>query len=128
VSAKRPTQIPILRQGDVLIVPFQGEPSDAELLMFEQQLVERVGALEARAVILDVSALPVLDSFATRTLREISHAVRLRGARVVLVGVQPEVAFAMVRLGLMLEGVETGLDLEHGLDLLGAPAPGARRR
>lgn len=98
----------------------RGEPSDAELLAFERELVECVGSQRARGVILDVGALPVLDSFATRTLREIAHAVRLRGARVVVVGVQPEVAFAMVRLGLTLEDVETGLDLEHGLDLLRA--------
>lgn len=110
--------IPVLRLGDVLVAAFQGEPSDAELLAFERELVERVGSQRARGVILDVGALPVLDSFATRTLREIAHALRLRGARVVVVGVQPEVAFAMVRLGLTLEDVETGLDLEHGLDLL----------
>lgn len=111
-------RIPVLQQGDVLIAAFQGEPSDAELLAFERDLVERVGSSEARGVILDVCALPVLDSFATRMLREIAHAVRLRGARVVVVGVQPGVAFAMVRLGLALEDVETGLDLDHGLDLL----------
>lgn len=111
-------RIPVLRQGDVLIAAFQGEPSDAELLAFERDLVERVGSSRAQGVVLDVSALPVLDSFATRTLREIAQAVRLRGARVVVVGIQPGVAFAMVRLGLTLEDVETGLDLDHGLDLL----------
>lgn len=111
-------RIPILQQGNVLVAAFQGEPGDAELLRFERDLVERVGTLAARGVVLDVSSLPMLDSFATRTLREIAHAVRLRGARVVVVGVQPDVAFAMVRLGLTLEDVETGLDLDHGLDLL----------
>lgn len=114
----RVTPIPVLRQGDVLIAAFQGEPSDVELLSFERDLVEQVGSAHARGVVLDVSALPVLDSFATRTLREIAHAVRLRGARVVVVGIQPGVAFAMVRLGLTLEDVETALDLDHGLDVL----------
>jgi rsbT antagonist protein RsbS len=115
---ERTSPVPVLQQGDVLIAAFQGDPSDAELLAFERDLVERAGSSRARGVILDVSALPVLDSFATRTLREIAHAVRLRGARVVVVGIQPGVAFAMVRLGLTLEDVETALDLDHGLDVL----------
>ncbi|HEY6005398.1 MAG TPA: STAS domain-containing protein, partial [Anaeromyxobacter sp.] len=66
----------------------------------------------------DVTALDVVDSFATRTLRGIAYAARLRGARTVVVGIQPEVAFAMVQLGLTLDGVETALDLEEGLALV----------
>jgi len=66
-------------------------------------------------VIVDVTALDVLDSFASRTLRDLAHMIRLRGAETVIVGIQPEVAFTMVRLGLTLEGVATALDLEEGL-------------
>jgi rsbT antagonist protein RsbS len=63
----------------------------------------------------DVTVLDVMDSFASRTLRDIAHMIRLRGAETVIVGFQPEVAFAMVQLGLTLEGVPTALDLEEGL-------------
>jgi len=66
-------------------------------------------------VIIDVTALDVLDSFATRTLRSIAYTAKLRGANAVVVGIQPDVAFAMVQLGLSLEGVATALDLEEGL-------------
>jgi rsbT antagonist protein RsbS len=65
-----------------------------------------------------VTALDVLDSFASRTLRDIAHMIRLRGADTVIVGIQPEVAFAMIQLGLNLEGVSTALDLEEGLAFL----------
>jgi rsbT antagonist protein RsbS len=69
-------------------------------------------------VIIDVTALDVLDSFATRTLRSIAHTARLRGAQTVVVGIQPDVAYGMVQLGLTLEDVETALDLEEGLAYL----------
>ena len=64
---------------------------------------------------MDVTVLDVMDSFASRTLRDLAHMTRLRGAETVIVGIQPEVAFAMVQLGLTLEGVDTALDLEEGL-------------
>jgi len=69
-------------------------------------------------VIVDVTALDVMDSFASRSLRNLAHMVKLRGAETVIVGIQPEVAFAMVQLGLRLEGVLTALDLEEGLEAL----------
>ena len=78
----------------------------------------RSSKLRARGVIVDVTALDVMDSFASRTLRDIAHMIRLRGAETVIVGIQPEVAFAMVQLGLTLEGVATALDLEEGLAYL----------
>ncbi len=74
--------------------------------------------VRARGVIVDVTALDVIDSFATRTLRDVAHMIRLRGAETVIVGIQPEVAFSMVKLGLTLEGVATSLDLEEGLAYL----------
>jgi rsbT antagonist protein RsbS len=76
--------------------------------------------LGARGVVIDVSALDVLDSFATRTLRNIAEIARLRGAETVIVGIQPEVAMAMVQLGVDLGGTETALDLEEGLEHLAA--------
>ncbi len=110
--------VPIMKQGDVLIASLQEALTDRALVQFRDDLSERVGRQRARAVIIDVGALDVLDSFATRTLRGVAHTARLRGARTVVVGIQPEVAFAMVQLGLTLEGVETALDLEEGMELI----------
>jgi rsbT antagonist protein RsbS len=91
-------------------------------------MVERVGTLHSRGVIIDVTVLDVMDSFAVRTLRDLARTITLRGADTVIVGIQPEVAFAMVRLGLTLEGVDTALDLEDGLALLAQHGQrGARR-
>ena len=114
--------VPILKQGDVLIASMQEALSDHALIEFRDRLSDQVGRARARVVIIDVTALDVLDSFATRTLRSIAYTARLRGARTVVVGIQPEVAFAMVQLGLTLESVETALDLEEGLALVGATA------
>jgi rsbT antagonist protein RsbS len=112
--------VPILKQGDVLVASMQEALSDAELLRLRDQLSDRIGRVRARAVIIDVAALDVLDSFGTRTIRGIAYTAKLRGARTVVVGIQPEVAFAMVQLGLTLEGVETALDLEEGMALVAA--------
>src|ERR1051325_5621362 len=76
------------------------------------------GRFRARGVIIDATAIDVIDSFATDTLREMAQMVRLRGAETVIVGIQPDVAFAMVHMGLSLEGVTTVLDLEEGLAYL----------
>lgn len=111
-------EVPILKQGPYLIASIQSALNDADLLVLRDSLVERVGRLRARGVIVDVTALDVMDSFATRTLRDIASMIRLRGAETVIVGIQPEVAFSMVRLGLTLAGVATALDLEEGLDFL----------
>jgi rsbT antagonist protein RsbS len=108
----------ILKQGEHLIATLRPALTDDEMLALQESLVEAVGRLRVRGVLLDVSALDVLDSFGTRTLRTIAQVIRLRGATAVIVGVQPDVAFAMVQLGLTLEGVPTALDLESGLVVL----------
>ncbi len=122
-------QVPILKQGDVLIASVQAALTDADLLQLRDQLTEKVGRLRSRGVIVDVTALDVMDSFASRSLRNLAHMVKLRGAETVIVGIQPEVAFAMVQLGLRLDGVMTALDLEEGLQALNrarqAPQNGA---
>jgi len=110
--------VPILKQGDYLIALVQSALSDADLLKLRDDLAERVGMFRARGVIVDVTALDVIDSFATRTISTIAHMLKLRGAETVIVGIQPDVAFAMVQLGLTLEGVGTVLDLEEGLEFL----------
>ncbi len=111
-------EVPILKQGPYLIASIQSALTDADLTQLRDAVVERVGRFRSRGVIVDVTALDVMDSFATRTLRDIAHIVRLRGAETVIVGIQPEVAFAMVQLGLVLEEVATALDLEEGVAYL----------
>ncbi len=118
--------VPVLKQGGYLIASVQSVLSDADLVQLRDDLSDRVGQFRSRGVIIDVTVLDVIDSFATRMLREVSHMLKLRGAETVIVGIQPDVAFAMVQLGLTLEGVGTALDLEEGLaylDLLGRKHP-----
>jgi rsbT antagonist protein RsbS len=110
--------VPILKQGDYLIASIQTALSDRDMLDLRDDLLERAGMLRSKGIIVDVTALDVMDSFASRSLRAIAHMANLRGARTVMVGIQPEVAFAMVQLGLNLEGVHTALDLEEGLKFL----------
>jgi rsbT antagonist protein RsbS len=112
--------VPVLKQGDILIASIQAALSDRDLIGLRDELAKRVGELRSRGVVIDVTALDVLDSFATRTIRAIAYTAQLRGAQTVVVGIQPEVAFAMVQLGLSLDGVDTALDLEEGLALLRA--------
>ncbi len=121
-------RVPLLKQGNYLIASIQDALTDTDLLQLQEELVKRVGTVRTRGVIIDVTALDVLDSFASRTLRDLAHVIRLRGAETVIVGIQPEVAFTMVQLGLSLEGVTTALDLEEGLALLAQRTKGDTRR
>jgi rsbT antagonist protein RsbS len=93
----------------------QAALSDQDLVWLREELAVQVGRFRIRGVVIDVTALDVLDSFATRTIRGIAYTARLRGAETVVVGIQPDVAFAMVQLGLSLDGIATALDLEEGL-------------
>src|SRR5207302_9016122 len=108
-------QVPILKQGDVLIASVQAALTDADLVQLRDQLTEKVGRLRSRGVIVDVTALDVMDSFASRSLRNLAHMVKLRGAETVIVGIQPEVAFAILQLALRLEGVLTAVGLGGAL-------------
>jgi rsbT antagonist protein RsbS len=110
--------VPILKQGQTLIASIQAALTDTDLLGLRDALLDQVGRFRSRGVIVDVTALDVMDSFSTRTLRDVAHMTRLRGAETVIVGIQPEVAFAMAQFGLTLEGICTKLDLEEGLAYL----------
>jgi len=110
--------VPILKQRDYLIASVQAVLTDQDLVILRDRLVEQVGRYRSVGLILDVTGLDVMDSFSVRTLRDMAHMIRLRGADTVIVGIQPEVAFSMVQLGLSLEGVPTALDLEEGLAYL----------
>jgi rsbT antagonist protein RsbS len=113
-----PALVSILRQGDTLVASVHTALDDSEMVRFQHDLVHQIGQHRARGIIIDVAALDVIDSFASRTLRSIADIARLRGAVTVIVGIQPEVAFAMVRLGMGMGEVPTALDLEEGLDYL----------
>lgn len=119
--------VAILKQGDHLIASIQSALRDDEVLQLRDELVERVGRLRARGIVIDVTALDVIDSFAAQSLRTIALTAKLRGADTVIVGIQPEVAMAMVQFRLNVEPLHTALDLEEGLELLGhlaTPPPG----
>jgi len=120
--------VSILRQGSYLIASIHEALNDREIVQFQQDLVEQIGTHRARGIIIDVAALDVLDSFGSRTLLNLAHAARLRGAETVIVGIQPDVALAMVELGMRTGPVATALDLEEGLDLLHARLSGVPDR
>jgi len=117
-------RVPILKQQDFLIASVQVGLTDIEWQQLRDDLSAKVGEFRTFGVIVDISSLDVLDSYATRTLRSIAYITALRGAKTVIVGIQPEVAYSMVRLGLTLENIETALDLEDGLDILRAARRG----
>jgi rsbT antagonist protein RsbS len=123
-----PRLFSILRQGPYLIASIHTALDDSQLLRFQVDLVQRIGSDRARGVVIDVAALDVLDSFASRTLRDLGEMARLRGAVTVVVGIQPDVAFAMVRLGMDTGAVSTALDLEEGLAHLDRRLSGAADR
>jgi rsbT antagonist protein RsbS len=118
-------RVPILKQQDFLIASVQVGLSDQEWVQLSEDLSMLVGRHRSFGVIIDVSSLDVLDSYATRTLRSIAYVTSLRGAKTVVVGIQPEVAYSMVRLGLNLEKVDTALDLEDGLAILATAREGS---
>jgi rsbT antagonist protein RsbS len=111
--------VAILRQGDALIAAIQSDLSDAQVLALRDDLAERVGEHRLRGVIIDVSALDVIDSFVARSLRAMAITARLRGAETLVVGIQPDVAIAMAHFDLNLEPLRTATDLDEALDLLG---------
>ena len=113
-----PALVSILRQGTQLIASIHTALDDTQMVRFSEDLVEQIGRHRSRGVIVDVAALDVLDSFGTRTLRTIADMARLRGAATVIVGIQPDVAFAMVSLGMDAGSLDTALDLEEGLAYL----------
>lgn len=122
-----PALVSILRNGQSLIASIHTALDDSQMLRFQWDLIEQIGQHRARGVIIDVAALDVLDSFGSHTLRKIAEMARLRGALTIIVGIQPDVALAMVQLGLGTGSVPTALDLDEGLaylssrQLIGAP-------
>jgi rsbT antagonist protein RsbS len=118
--------IPIMKLGRYLIASLQSAVTDQELAQLLDELARKVGDVEATGVVVDITAVDVVDSFTLRTLVDIAGITRLRGAETVIVGMPPDVAFSMIRLGLHLDGVATALDLEEGLALLERRSEGER--
>src|SRR5829696_7708932 len=112
-----PGRVAILRQRDYLIATVQGDLSDEEIVALRDDLAERVGRYRARAIIVDVTAF---DVFVARSLRALAITARLRGARTVVVGIQPDVAIAMVQFRIDLAPLVTALDLDEALRILDA--------
>jgi rsbT antagonist protein RsbS len=117
-TAQEPLRVSILRQGGHLVASIHTALDDGQLLRFRRELLDEIGRYRARGVVIDVAALDVIDSFACHTLRALAQVARLRGAETVVVGIQPEVAMTMARLGTGLHPMLTALDLEEGLCLL----------
>jgi rsbT antagonist protein RsbS len=110
--------VSILRQREYLIASIQSDLTDTEVIELRDALIAEVISHRARGVIVDVAALDVIDSFVSRSLSTVARTNRLRGAKTVVVGIQPDVAAAMSQFGLRLDAVHTALDLEAGLELL----------
>ena len=115
--------IPILRMSEFLLVTIQVDMHDSLALDLQDRLTARIAETGARGVLIDISALDVVDSFVGRMLSAIAGMSRLLDARTVVVGMQPAVAITLVELGLSLAGVQTALDVEQGMALLRAAAP-----
>jgi rsbT antagonist protein RsbS len=119
-------RIPILRMGDCLLVTIQVDMKDQTALALQDDLSSKIEATGAKGVLIDISALEIVDSFIGRMLASISGIARVLDAVTVVVGMQPAVAITLVELGLSLPGVRTALNVERGMALLraslGSPA------
>jgi len=120
-------RIPILRIGETLLVSVQFDLEDQMVLNLQEDLAEQIVAKSAQGVIIDISALEIVDSFVGRMLATVAAISRVLDARTVVVGMRPAVAITLVELGLSLGGVDTALDLEKGLAKLREPTSSALR-
>lgn len=111
-------RIPILRMGSCLLVTIQVEMQDQTALALQDDLANKIAATGASGVLIDISALEIVDSFVGRMLASISALARVLGAATVVVGMQPAVAITLVELGLSLVGVRTALNVERGMAML----------
>ena len=126
-------RVPVLKIGDILLVSIQIDMEDQVALQLQEDLADRIVATGCHGVIIDISALDIVDSFVGRTLATIASISRVLDAETVVVGMRPAVAITLVELGLTLPGLRTALNTEEALRLLGAevsalPRDGRARR
>lgn len=110
--------IPILRLGRFLLVTIQVDMHDRLAMVLQEELTNRIVSDRARGVLIDISALDIVDSFIGRMLSNIAGMARILDAQTVVVGMQPSVAITLVELGLSLPGIRTALDVDRGMELL----------
>src|ERR1051325_935269 len=112
-------RIPILRMGNLLLVTIQVDMHDRLAMTLQEDLTNRIILVSARGVLIDISSLEIIDSFIGRMLSNISSMSSILAAKTVVVGMQPAVAITLVELGMSMPGVQTALNVEHGMALLG---------
>jgi rsbT antagonist protein RsbS len=111
-------RVPILRLGDCLLVSIQFDMQDQLAVTLQDDLTQKIVATRAKAVLIDISALEMVDSFMGRMLGNVASMSRILDAQTVVVGMRPAVAITLVELGLQLPGIRTALNVDAGLDLL----------
>ncbi|MFF5425236.1 MULTISPECIES: STAS domain-containing protein [unclassified Streptomyces] len=125
--ATQPGPVPVLVLGDVLLVTLQGDLHDTAAERLQHDITQRIASSPAPVggVVIDISGVEIVDSFLGRILAEIAASARLLATRTVLAGMRPSVAITLVELGLTMPGLDTALDVERALLLLGHPSPAA---
>jgi rsbT antagonist protein RsbS len=118
--------IPILRMGEFLLITIQIDMHDRLALQLQDDLTEKIVKHESRGVLIDISALEVVDSFIGRMLGNIASISRILDAQTVVVGMRPAVAITLVELGMSLPGIRTALSVERGMQILRAEVDAAR--
>lgn len=111
-------KIPILRLKDILLTSIQMDLTDEDALNFQSDMLEMVNKTDAKGIVIDITALDVVDSYMARMLNETASMVRILGAEVVICGMQPSVALTLVEMGRELIGVSTALNLDQGFELV----------
>ena len=111
-------RIPILRMGEFLLVTIQVDMHDMLATVLQDDLANRISSTRARGVLIDISALDVVDSFIARMFGTIAQVARVMDAETVLVGMRPSVAITLVEMGVAMTGVRTALNVEKGMTLL----------
>jgi rsbT antagonist protein RsbS len=126
MSERNSTSIIIIRKTLMVTVP--SDPDDATISALQEEVLEAMQRLDAKGVVLDISAVETLDSFFARTVAETASMIALMGGRTVVVGMRPSVAVTTTQIGISLGGIETALSVERALDLMDRPRAGRPRR
>jgi len=113
-------KIPILKLKDLLLTSIQEDLTDNDAIVFQKDLIEKVNRTGVKGVVIDITAMDMIDSFLARVINETANMVRLQGADVVVCGMQPCVALTLVEMGRELIGVESALNLEQGMEKIQA--------